>query len=78
MPLSAGTGGPKTKDELCGYGAMFADVDRDGLVDLYTTMILAENEGYFSRSDKINLLSLVSNIFEASQNSRIQYRNGHI
>jgi hypothetical protein len=39
ITLQAGTGGPTGKDELGGHGVMFADVDKDGLVDLYITMI---------------------------------------
>ena len=39
ITLDAGTGGPTGKDELGGHGVMFADVDRDGLPDLYITMI---------------------------------------
>ena len=39
ITLSAGTGGPTAKDELGGHGVMFADVDTDGLADLYITMI---------------------------------------
>ncbi|OHB72987.1 MAG: hypothetical protein A2Z25_06230 [Planctomycetes bacterium RBG_16_55_9] len=39
ITLTAGTGGPTAKDELGGHGAMFADVDMDGLPDFYITMI---------------------------------------
>ena len=39
ITLQAGTGGPTGADELGGHGVMFADVDKDGLVDLYITMI---------------------------------------
>ena len=39
ITLEAGTGGPTKKDELGGHGVMFADVDEDGLPDLYITMI---------------------------------------
>ena len=39
VTLNAGTGGPTGKDELGGHGVMFADVDQDGLPDLYITMI---------------------------------------
>jgi len=39
ITLEAGTGGPTEKDRLGGHGIMFADVDRDGLPDLYITMI---------------------------------------
>jgi hypothetical protein len=39
ITLTAGTGGPIEKDKLGGHGAMFADVDQDGLSDLYITMI---------------------------------------
>ncbi|KPK38053.1 MAG: hypothetical protein AMJ65_13400 [Phycisphaerae bacterium SG8_4] len=39
ITLQAATGGPTAKDELGGHGVMFADVDKDGLVDLYITMI---------------------------------------
>ena len=39
ITLDAGTGGPTEKDELGGHGVMFADVDEDGLPDLYITMI---------------------------------------
>ncbi|HEC03921.1 MAG TPA: VCBS repeat-containing protein, partial [Phycisphaerales bacterium] len=39
ITLQAGTGGPTAKDELGGHGVMFADVDEDGLPDLYITMI---------------------------------------
>jgi len=39
ITLTAGTGGPTAKDELGGHGVMFADADKDGLVDLYITMI---------------------------------------
>ena len=36
---SAGTAGPVTVGQTGGHGAMFADVDDDGLPDLYITMI---------------------------------------
>lgn len=39
ITISAGTGGPAGKGETGGHGAMFADVDNDGLTDLYITMI---------------------------------------
>ena len=39
ITLEAGTGGPTEKDQLGGHGVMFADVDQDGLPDLYITMI---------------------------------------
>jgi len=39
VTVNAGTGGPTGKDELGGHGVMFADVDQDGLPDLYITMI---------------------------------------
>lgn len=39
ITLEAGTGGPAAKNELGGHGVMFADVDEDGLPDLYITMI---------------------------------------
>ena len=39
ITLQAGTGGPTAKDKLGGHGVMFADADRDGLPDLYITMI---------------------------------------
>lgn len=39
ITLDAGTGGPTKKDELGGHGVMFADVNNDGLPDLYITMI---------------------------------------
>jgi len=39
ITLEAGTGGPTGKDEPGGHGVMFADVNRDGLPDLYITMI---------------------------------------
>jgi len=39
ITLQAGTGGPTERDRLGGHGAMFADVDDDGLADLYITMI---------------------------------------
>jgi hypothetical protein len=39
ITVSAGTGGPADKDKTGGHGVMFADVDKDGLADLYITMI---------------------------------------
>jgi len=39
ITLEAGTSGPTEKDKLGGHGVMFADVDQDGLPDLYITMI---------------------------------------
>ena len=39
ITLTAGTGGPTKKDDLGGHGVMFADVNKDGLPDLYITMI---------------------------------------
>ena len=39
ITLTAGTAGPTKKDDLGGHGVMFADVNRDGLPDLYVTMI---------------------------------------
>ncbi len=39
ITVSAGTGGPAGKDETGGHGIMFADADKDGLADLYITMI---------------------------------------
>lgn len=39
ITLEAGTCGPTKKDELDGHGVTFADVDEDGLPDLYITMI---------------------------------------
>ena len=39
ITVTAGTGGPTAKDALGGHGIMFADVDKDGLTDLYITMI---------------------------------------
>ena len=39
ITLSAGTGGPAGKDDTGGHGVMFADADKDGLADLYITMI---------------------------------------
>jgi len=42
ITLQAGTGGPTKADELGGHGVMFADVDKDGLADLYITMIFDE------------------------------------
>ena len=39
ITLEAGTGGPTEKDRLGGHGVMFADVDQDGLPDLYIIMI---------------------------------------
>jgi hypothetical protein len=39
ITVSAGIGGPTAKDGLGGHGVMFADVDKDGLADLYITMI---------------------------------------
>lgn len=39
ITLEAGTGGPTEKDKLGGHGVMFADVNEDGLPDLYITMI---------------------------------------
>jgi hypothetical protein len=39
ITLQAGTGGPTKTDELGGHGVIFADADKDGLPDLYITMI---------------------------------------
>lgn len=39
ITVTAGIGGPTAKDDLGGHGVMFADVDKDGLADLYITMI---------------------------------------
>jgi len=39
ITVSAGTGGPTDKDATGGHGVMFADADKDGLADLYITMI---------------------------------------
>jgi len=39
ITVSAGTGGPTAKVGPGGHGVMFADVDKDGLADLYITMI---------------------------------------
>jgi hypothetical protein len=39
VTIQAGTGGPTERGRLGGHGAMFADVDDDGRVDLYVTMI---------------------------------------
>lgn len=42
ITLSAGTAGPTNKDDFGGHGVMFADVDEDGLPDLYITMIFGK------------------------------------
>ncbi len=42
ITLQAGTGGPTAKDKLGGHGVMFADADKDGLPDLYITMIFTK------------------------------------
>ncbi|MHC4702731.1 MAG: CRTAC1 family protein [Planctomycetota bacterium] len=42
ITLQAGTGGPTERDKLGGHGVIFADVDEDGLPDLYITMIFNE------------------------------------
>jgi hypothetical protein len=39
ITVSARTGGPTAKEGPGGHGVMFADVDKDGLADLYITMI---------------------------------------
>lgn len=39
ITLTAGTAGPTKKEDFGGYGVMFAHVDKDGLPDLYITMI---------------------------------------
>jgi hypothetical protein len=38
----AGVGGPSERGKTGGHGVMFADVDGDGLPDLYVTMIFEE------------------------------------
>jgi hypothetical protein len=42
ITMTAGTAGPTKKDDLGGHGVMFADVNKDGLSDLYITMIFTK------------------------------------